>query len=802
MIILSFLFVKNDVFALTYYSDDFNKNNLDNWDIVGEYNNPNGWKIIDNKLVGEVGYKGYSFLLAKSFWNLSDYSIRFDSVNENAIDQEIVFRINEDRTKFYMLNLRFLDSDWSQDGEIVLWKYQSDIGYRRISTFNKINTINLTQNEVHKVKIEANNSNIKIYFDSILIIDVDDENPILTGSFGFYNWGGDFCYGLSKNTFDNLIVGDFNYDDIPFPTPTPITVSKPKIIILPGLGASWNSEAIVYNKKIADDQWKMTPFVKNYDGLINALKENDLKEDEDFYVWNYDWRKPLNEIVSSLDNFINQKINSDEKLILIGHSLGGLTSRIWAEDHKDDLRLDKVITLGSPHLGSVGTYEIWNGGQISDLSKISSIAFKILLKIQGLNTETDVEAVRKYTPIIKDLLPTFDFVNKHGISYFNKLETKNNFLAIKNNEASDSGKVKLFSGKDYKTLNSIELGNNNLFDKFLGIWPDGRIKKNLYSNSGDGTVLTKSANYKGNNFIEINSNHGDIINKTINNVMLEIGLSQVNVINNSFDLVNNLIVFVGSPVDYSVKCDNESPVIEDDGFVFIKNKDYKACAINLIGNDNGLIHVVIGNTNDNNWSYWEKKIVKGEVNKIKINPNNGQIINEKDNVLFLKSIIKQDIDSLLLLNKNNKELKEALKNLDKNQPILLIKNIFDFRRNNYEKNISERIIDNSTTWMSLINKCSKNIADNGFRKINNYQDLINFLLNLKFKKVFKINKSAALSYQKMDEIININKIKLTQKDYSEVCANNFAALNYGNEVLVKTYDKNEYKKWLLQDSDL
>ena len=72
---------------------------------------------------------------------------------------------------------------------------------------------------------------------------------------------------------------------------------KTKIIILPGLGASWNSDAIVYNKSVGVDQWKMTPFVANYNGLVNGLKQNGLKENNDFYVWNYDWRKPLNEIV-------------------------------------------------------------------------------------------------------------------------------------------------------------------------------------------------------------------------------------------------------------------------------------------------------------------------------------------------------------------------------------------------------------------------------------------------------------------------------------------------------------------------
>ncbi|MFA6185167.1 MAG: hypothetical protein WCT51_04030 [Candidatus Shapirobacteria bacterium] len=800
-LILSFVFSVKETNAVTYFSDNFDQNNLDNWIFVAGSSGQESWKIVDQQIVGEVTYGGSSFLLAKSFWNLSNYSIRFDSLNKSGVDQDIVFRVSEDRNKFYLLNLRFKDPLWPQDGgEIVLWKYDSNVGYKRLSTFNSLSQIKLTQNEVHKIIIEANNSNIEVYFDSILIININDEtDPILNGSFGFYNWGGNYYQRSTKNLFDNLIIGDFIYDDIETP------IVKPKIIILPGLGASWNTDAIVYNKEVNADQWKMTPFVKNYDGLISALKENGLEEDVDFYIWNYDWRRPVSEIVTNLDNFIDEKVGNDEKVILIGHSLGGLVSRIWAEDNKNDSRLENVVNLGSPNLGSIDAYEVWNGGQVSDLSKVSSIAFKILLKIQGLATKTDMEAVRKYMPVVKDLLPTFNYVNKNGKILSNdKLETNNTFLKNKNINGANYGiNLKLFAGSYFKTIDSIELKNNNVFDNVLGIWPDGRINKFLYSTSGDGTVLVRSANYGKSDAIEINSKHGEIVNKTINQVMMEIGLSQVGVVGESQDLSNSLVVFVGSPVDYSVKCDNESPVNDNDGFVVIKNKNYKSCNVNLVGNGDGLIHVVAGNTDNTNWYYWEKNITNGEISNIKINPIDGQIINNKDNVSFLKSIIKEDINSLLVLNKNNKELKAALKSLDKNQPRVLIRNIFDFKKGKNETIISGKIIDNATIWLSFINNCSKNEASKGFKITNSYQDLIDNLIKLnKNKKGFKISENAAISYQKMNEILELNQNKITQKNYFEVCANNFAAFNYGTEVLIKAYDKDYFKKWLLQDSNL
>lgn len=800
-LILSFICSVKKIEAVNYFSDNFDENSLDNWLFVAGNSGQESWKIVDKQIVGEVMHGGYSFLLAKSFWNLPDYSMRLDSLNESGVDQNIVFRVSEDRNKFYLLNLRFKDSFWPQDGgEIVLWKYNSSGGYKKLSTFTDLNQIKLTQNEVHKIKIEANNSNIKVYFDSILIININDENdPILTGSFGFYNWGGSYYQRPTKNLFDNLIVGDFVYDDVESST------VKPKIIIIPGLGASWNTDAIVYNKSVGADQWKMTPFVKDFNGLVDALKKNGLEENIDFYIWNYDWRKSVNETVTDLDNFINQKIRNDEKVILIGHSLGGLVSRIWADDNNDDSRLEKVISLGSPNLGSVNAYEVWNGGQISDLSNIGSIASEILLKIQGLTTKTDMEAVRKYMPVIKDLLPTFDYVRKNGKILSNdKLETNNTFLKSKNvNNTNSEINLKLFVGNDFKTIDSVDLKNNNVFDNVLGIWPDGRINKFLYSTSGDGTVLVKSANYGKANFVEIKSRHREIIDKTIDQVVTEIGLSQVDIINESQDLSNNLVVFVGSPVDYSVKCDDESPVSDNDGFVIIKNKNYKSCNINLVGNGNGLIHVVFGNTDNSNWSYLEKNISNGEINNIKINPVDGQIVNDKNNISFLKSLIKEDINSLLVLNKNNRELKEALKSLDKNQPRILIRNVFDFRKGKDETIISGKIINNATVWLSLVTGCSKNEANKGFKIVDGYQDLIDSLIKLnRNKRNFKINESAAISYQKMNEILELNQNEIKQKNYVDVCANNFTALNYGTEVLVKAYNKDFFKKWLLQDSNL
>jgi len=794
-VIIFFLLNFSNVFGMDYFSDDFNTKDNTKWNYIQNEND-----LIYSDGYVDLGSEDYLSYLYPFFINKNNF---FKNNKDWILD--IKFKYRSTHTSGDGIGIGFTNTNgdlfyqfgiWN-DASKYLFFYYNDFSSRTngCENFNSISDmdgrvyvgLSLADDNWHNFRVQKNGTKYSVYIDEKNIYNTSENQCIPTNLW----FGNKLTTGLGY--WSSLSIDDVKvYDNIP--------VKKPKIIFLPGLGASWNTDAVVYNKTVDADQWKMTPFVKNYKGLINALKQNGLEENTDFYVWNYDWRRPANEIVTNLNSFINQKISEDEKVILIGHSLGGLVSRIWAEDNKNDSRLEKVIDLASPNLGSTDTYEIWNGGQVSDLTKISSIAFKILLKIQGVNTKTDMEAVRKYFPIVRDLLPTFNFISKNGSALTNdKLETKNNYLSNKNNIVDIGTTLKLFVGNGFKTTDSINLKNNNVFDKALGIWPDGRINKNTYSTDGDGTVLTKSANYEKTDFIKVNSKHGEIIDKTINQVMIEIGLSQVSVIGETQDLNNSLVVFVGSPVNYSVKCDNESPVSDDNGFVVIKNNNYKSCNINLVGIGNGLIHVVTGNTNDSDWSYWEKNIVKDEINNIKINPTNGQIINDKDNVSFLKSIIKADINSLLTSNKDNKFLKEALKNLDKNQPKILIVNIFGFRNGNNERILSEKIIDNATIWLSLINKCSKNEANSGFKIISGYQNLINNLISVKNKKGSKISENAAISYQKMDKILESNQNKINQKDYLEVCANNFAALSYGSEVLVKAYNKNDFKMWIKND---
>ena len=74
----------------------------------------------------------------------------------------------------------------------------------------------------------------------------------------------------------------------------------------------------------------------------------------------YDWRWDNSVSAAMLQNFVYNLCNDNaiDKITLVGHSMGGLVSRTWLEvlgpATKDPniAKVDKLITLGTPHLGA------------------------------------------------------------------------------------------------------------------------------------------------------------------------------------------------------------------------------------------------------------------------------------------------------------------------------------------------------------------------------------------------------------------------------------------------------------------
>jgi len=399
------------------------------------------------------------------------------------------------------------------------------------------------------------------------------------------------------------------------PTPTPIE-KKEKVILLPGLGGSWNYDALVRNKKVNDGDWElMLTMFDDFNKLAQIFIDRGFVKGEDLFIWPYDWRQPISTIVGKFGDFVNQKVAGDERVTIVGHSLGGLTARIWAQDNYLDTRIDKIVTLGSPHEGAVKSYLTWRYGKVSDKNDVGSAILKTFIKLkQSRERKSDVAAVRVFSPVVKDLLPTFEFLksNNNVLPLTNKSYIRNTYLENKNQSWNlISDKLYTITGDNHDTLEYISLSGSGY----------------EYTTNGDGTVLQISAslnNYSENLAKIYNTNHMQLIKnstETVSSIMdgdFYVPTSGIEYIAQK----PQLVFFLGSPAYLSVQCDN-GPVwtSNSQGFIIEDDNGYNVCNVEVIGTGRGYYELVMGRSDtDSDWKYYKGSIRENQKRVYKFYP--------------------------------------------------------------------------------------------------------------------------------------------------------------------------------------
>ena len=400
-VLFFFILSVKGLYAIEYFSDDFNFKDVSKWTFLS-----NGGQILFNSGVMDLTSSVYYFpyvtnstgFVLKDF-NEAYYEFRFNYKDIDFMGNGIgIGYTGQNGYPYYQFSI------WNDSTSGPVLQYQDDDttlggkcnyanGLKKISLLGKV-----FENTWHVFRIEKISSSYVVKLDSNIILSttINQCTPInflignpLTGGRPWW----------TKLSIDYVKAGGSDNN------------SKNKVVILPGLGASWNAQAILSGSTSPSYQWTMTPFVNNYNLLISGLENNGLVNNQDYFVWNYDWRKPLEQIVNDFNNFVlGLNLATGEKINLVGHSLGGLVARVWTQDNP--LLVEETISLGSPHYGSLKAYEAWNGAKISDSVDTASIALNVLMQLQKKNFDTTVETLRQYAPIVFDLSPTFTFLKK------------------------------------------------------------------------------------------------------------------------------------------------------------------------------------------------------------------------------------------------------------------------------------------------------------------------------------------------------------------------------------------------------
>lgn len=750
--IFYFIFITHS-YAITLLDDNFDSINNINWNYVSQ-----GGSIISENGVLKLGSTGYSFPIVYSKINNL-----FSTLDKTVF--EVRFMFENISSMGNGISVGVTDSSGWPYYQFSVWN-DSYSGLRFVSNnFNTYNynfcnisvpddprfgfvakSLSLTNNNWHKFRIEKNGTQYNIYFDKEI-----NPVPILSTS-------SNQC--IPKNIFignplsgGNLSWTSLNIDYIKIGDGLWSGNSQNKIIFLPGMGASWNERAMVLNQNVAQNEWRMTPFVKNYDQMFKGFDDNGLVKGTDYFVYNYDWRKPLASQITDFDSYVNSlNLAAGEKIDVVGHSLGGVIGRIWTQENSS--KVGKVLTLGSPNSGAVTTYEMWNGAKISNPTETSSIALNILLALQKKNNQTAVDTLRTYVPIVKDLLPTFNYLKKNGVIV---VPPANTYLTSKNSSVSSIfPQLLAVSGLGFNTVSWINLSERSVFDSILNQWESGKPISYTYSD-GDGTVLKNSAVFNGDGSTSVTSNHGNVPDKSVNLVLTELGLGKTiaDIANSNF---NGAVFYLGSPATIKVNCGG-GDLSGTDGFVLVANKNISDCTVKLTGTDNGTYHLVMGNSNDNeSWKYSEGNIVVDQNKNISVNVTD-----------FWYEQMLRETNLLLSTYPSNANLKNMVVAINaKNRTNLL----------NYYLLFRKQKLENIITW----------------RMVNYLERIINLELPIQTVTVIEKQKVLALSAKALADKTSL----LLQR--SKLLPNQWQSLNYnqGDDLILG----NNYGKYLLAEKIL
>ena len=608
------------------FEDNFENGKKSDWE---EYMGLNGgWTVKNGEYIGTVtkncsgDFPSYS-LVGNINW--TNYSFEVRMKGTEGVDKKILFRYNSNMEKTYDLNL-------INNNILGIGKQHPSGSWVKTTSFNN------SSNTWYKIKVVLKNENIKIYIDDVLQFDFNDtDNPILNGKVGLQIWPGYYagCGGRTTVHYDDIIIKD----GVSFPTPTPTSTLLQPIVLLPGLGSSWNHEDMILDIEKSQSEWYMMPGIKIYDGLIETLKNAGYEtegENKNLFVFNYNWTKPVNSITEDFKTYIENVVNPlpEEKIDLLGHSLGGLVARNYIQNNQEN-SVDQLITLGSPLKGVPSVYYLWEGGNLSKfLPTWQRIGIGLLFHLRKPNFSTNMEALRTVTPVFNDLLPTFNYLKQNGNEKeLSQMSEKNDWLINLNNSPPSyllSVTNNFLGTFSNSTTRWINVTDPNWLDRLLGFWSDGKPSGEELD-EGDRVVLSESASLNGATVTYIeNINHQELVTSSTSQqkIMEAFNLSPSSISTISTDLnYNSSLVFqIASPATIAITDPNGNLVGDgDDKLIIITDPLSGDYQINLAGTTNGPYDLHIGQIlNDKDfWTTTSSSINEGdEISyKIAFNPS-------------------------------------------------------------------------------------------------------------------------------------------------------------------------------------
>ncbi len=280
-------------------------------------------------------------------------------------------------------------------------------------------------------------------------------------------------------------------------TPPPPPTANP-VVFLPGLGGSWSYKGLVEKGATTPDEWILTPLFTDdyYQPLLKTLKNSGLVENQNLFVFAYDWRQPVASSAQQLKTYLQSTVESQspgKKANIVGHSLGGIVAIYCYEkisgcaDH-----IDKLITGGSPVKGALGAYKFWEGGVIDEPNPILRVIEEVAIRATGGTNLTRKDIVQANIPSVKDILPIFNYIDGKPYSQMSSQAQNPTLMALQAPSDDLKQNLKTLSGLNTPTDSTYQVSSPLAFEQRLGLWTDGKFVS-ATTNTGDGTVLATSS---------------------------------------------------------------------------------------------------------------------------------------------------------------------------------------------------------------------------------------------------------------------------------------------------------------------
>jgi pimeloyl-ACP methyl ester carboxylesterase len=519
-------------------------------------------------------------------------------------------------------------------------------------------------------------------------------------------------------------------------------IDPPPLIFLPGMTACWNKALLTGAEA---DNWSLLAPARYfvYRNLLNSFNEAGLEQDEDWYLFCYDWRKPLSQNSQKLKEFIESEVDPSGEISLVGHSMGGLVARAYSQAYPETV--NKLLTVGSPHEGAVQAYPAWEAGQIWEDEGIRKLFSKTLLWANKRAGEHPMETIRRAFPALQDILPTFDFLVDPDDNYkdINTHSQQNETMNDLNQSLTEVTKEKMgiFYGEDQETLETIKISSAtspsaNWVHFVRGLWEDGEpihecdhilceytdhkkdySKAKIYSDQGDKTVLVKSATIEGVESYDFPLEHDELISKAapIQQIHDFLGTGGTAPLPFLEKLRKALIFWIRSPAKITVSdpqghqagYGTSGPEIEnafyDDGadFLLIPNQVEGDYQIKIVGTGEGFYTLFLARLN--------------EENEVVFSEYTFPTYSGKTDIFWLDSehlgLKLKDPDGLLLLISAKTKLENSLAEVCQTKPML-----GHFRQ--IEKLIARGKYDGAAhlikVTLNLLNKCLGKLEGDDF----------------------------------------------------------------------------------------